>query len=66
MRVDKIDQNASARGQYFMVEHLFALFAGHGFAHAHMGRSFRAVFGITPSELLKMTIAFRRDGLFSA
>lgn len=38
-----------------------------GFADlAHMSRSFRAVFGITPSELLKMTIAFRREGLFAA
>lgn len=33
-----------------------------GFADlAHMSRSFRAVFGITPSELLKMTIAFKRS-----
>ncbi|MEN9868168.1 MAG: hypothetical protein RL748_3758 [Pseudomonadota bacterium] len=36
-----------------------------GFADlAHMSRSFRAIFGITPSELLKMTIAFKhRSGL---
>ena len=33
-----------------------------GFADlAHMSRSFRAIFGITPSELLKMTIAFKRS-----
>jgi AraC family transcriptional regulator len=33
-----------------------------GFADlAHMSRSFRAIFGITASELLKMTIAFKRN-----
>lgn len=33
-----------------------------GFADSpHMSRSFRHVFGITPSELLKMTIAFKRS-----
>ncbi len=33
-----------------------------GFADlAHMSRSFRAIFGIIPSELLKMTIAFKRS-----
>lgn len=33
-----------------------------GFADSpHMSRSFRQVFGITPSELLKMTIAFKRS-----
>jgi hypothetical protein len=28
---------------------------------AHMSRSFRATFGVTPSDLLKMTIAFKHS-----
>jgi AraC-like DNA-binding protein len=30
---------------------------------AHMSRSFRATFGVTPSDLLKMTIAFKREAI---
>jgi AraC family transcriptional regulator len=38
-----------------------------GFADlAHMSRTFRQTFGVMPSELQKMTIAFKRDAVAGA